>query len=95
MSKEVFMLRYYMGLRVLGWIWIIVVLVFFFYRLLTPSLPVVLFETLTGSGMTINAALVVLLALGMLIEWYGSFKLFTLRRKIRAREEVKASEARE
>ncbi|MEM1763845.1 MAG: hypothetical protein QW526_08710 [Candidatus Jordarchaeales archaeon] len=86
MSKEVFMLRYYMGLRVLGWIWIIVVLAFFFYRLVTPSLPVVLFETLTGSGISINAALMALLALGILIEWYGSFKLFTLRRKVRARE---------
>lgn len=92
LSKEVFMLRYYMGLRVIGWVWIIVVLAFFFYRLFTTSLPVVLFESLTGSGATANAALVALLVLGIIIEWYGSFKLFMLRRKIRAKE-AKVSES--
>lgn len=82
---DVSMLRYYMGLRVLGWICIIVVLALFFHRLLTASIPATLFELFTGSGMMVNAALVVLLALGVVVEWYGSFKLFMLRKKIKVK----------
>lgn len=82
---DVSTLRYYMGLRVLGWICIVVALAFFFHRLLTASLPVTLFELLTGSGAMVNVALVTLLALGVVVEWYGSFRLFTLRKKIRVK----------
>ena len=93
MSREAFMLRYYMGLRVIGWIRIIVVLAFAVYRFyISASLPRILYEMVTGSGVMVDMAIVGLLALGIIIEWYGSFKLFTLRRKIRVmREEAQPS----
>jgi len=95
LSRDAFMLRYYMGFRVIGWLWIIVVLAFAVYRFfVSASLPTILYEVVTGSGAMVNMAIVALLALGIVVEWYGSFKLFTLRRKIRSREEAQASEAR-
>ncbi len=95
MSRDASLLRYYMGFRVIGWIWIIAVLVFAIYRFfVSPTIFTVLYELFTGSGTMIDMAIVGLLAIGIIIEWYGSFKLFTLRRRIRPRAEAEEIQSR-
>jgi len=91
--RDATLLRYYMGFRVIGWIWIIVVIAIAVYRFfIWPTIWSTMYELLTGSGMMMNAAIIALLALGIAIEWYGSFRLFRLRGKIRPRREAKPEE---
>nr|HDO81361.1 hypothetical protein [Candidatus Bathyarchaeota archaeon] len=87
------LLRYYMGFRVIGWIWIIVMIAIAVCRFfIWSTMWSTVYELLTGSGMMVDAAIIALLTLGIAIEWYGSFRLFRLRRKIRPRREAKPEE---
>ena len=94
MDGEVASLRYYMGVRVIGWIWIIAVLMVILYRFTSASVWSTIYESVTGTAVLINLTLVGLLLLGIIIEWYGSFRLFRIRRRLQPREEQEAQVSR-